>query len=171
MPERDQELKRIILAHLIEFESSIERLKKQTLNEIVSYSEEYVVDLYKPVFFGIDDCIETVTQFHPDKASDQLFFCMRSLNAINVQLDYIAVANSTVSNIPQKVVSSVSSKLNLILSSLKAQLQRIQGLIGQLLSKYLNLKEWSVKGSLSTPTLANLFGLTASAELELTFEP
>jgi hypothetical protein len=39
-----------------------------------------------------------------------------------------------------------------------------------LVSNYINLKEWSVKGAVSTPAIVSLFGISGSVEIQLTFE-
>jgi hypothetical protein len=69
----------------------------------------------------------------------------------------------------RNVVQAVSAAWSNVVGILKIILQSISNNLWALLSSYLNLKEWSLKGKISTPHLFSYFGIGGSAELGLTF--
>lgn len=58
-----------------------------------------------------------------------------------------------------------------LVGTIQQGLKKIRSRLATLLANYLNLKEWTISGDISTSPIAALFGLSASAGIEVTFEP
>lgn len=74
---------------------------------------------------------------------------------------------STAENAVQKLKQAWSG----LVGKIKRGLGKIKSRLATLLANYLNLKEWTISGDVSTSPIAQLFGLSASAGIEVTFGP
>ena len=137
----------------------------------------YLKASFIPYFQAVKQLESQLKSFEEINANSETFSIMQSLNSIDSQIQYAATIIQMKSNPFGSIKSSVAnaakaaSAVGTLISRVGAILKGLAGQIWQLLSKLINIKEWSVKGAVSSPALTGFFGVTGSLELSITFQP
>ncbi len=154
----------------------LENMREQERNSINVLSELSIPDPTLPFIYSLDSLHKALDDFDesPDpKKALRLVTLLLSVtsqpDAVTSRLSVITIAPWTPQNI-MAAASSLSTVWNSFVQNIKSVLHSISSTLWSLVSNYLNLKEWSVKGAVGTPAIASLFGITGSVEIQFTFE-
>lgn len=105
------------------------------------------------------------------------FRTLLAFHAIDSEGTAIEARLSLIGTTLTPTLPSVANTAQVLIQAWSRFWAKVKGIMGSIasnlwafISQYLNLKEWSIKGSISTPAITQVFGLTGSAELQLTFE-
>jgi hypothetical protein len=184
MPENEQrtftEAERAIIELLQE---EIERLVK----ELRMLQEEYGSDVRVLVEEGESDPIagfqytlsslrQVLKEFLEYRDSERALRSLLALQLVSGQPETVILQLEALSLSPRfggrirQAASNIAHGFGQVFNYLKGAIQSISHKLWSLVSGYLKLKEWSIKGTVSTPAIVSLFGVTGSAEIQLTFE-
>lgn len=171
----------LIFEHLKSFEDEHSALINQASSAFgIAFEYEDRPDFESP-FASVKDSLSNfkslVEGFAEETPSHYALNTLLAFQSIEGQVDAAASRlNLIAMHLPQPK-TAVRNSVQLLANAwsgfagrIKAIVQGISGKLWNLLSNYLNLKEWSISGKISTPTLTQIFGISASAELQLTFE-
>lgn len=176
MGERDLALAKTICGDIDLIANVLDDFK-QAHNEYFSVlGDERINDPLLPFRYALTNLKETVNAF-ADEPSPQK--ALRTINlllivcgqpdAISVRLNLVSTAQGIKAKV-QNAAHAISNAWSSFVQQIQSIIQGISSALWLLVSNYLNLKEWSVKGSISTPAITSLFGISGSAEIQFTFE-
>jgi restriction endonuclease len=108
--------------------------------------------------------INSLVKAKPEERSTTAMHAIASLGALNSQLDYLT-ARLNLPDVARKVGQKATNHWNNLQSYLQKLIHSIAGHLWQLISSLMTPKEWSLSGD----TGVNLFGLSGTAGIQITF--
>ena len=172
----DKELASMIQGDINLILKGLDDFKKEEDGNLAKLREESIIDPVRLFRHSLESLHGNVEEFvkYPDskkalKAITLLSFITAQPDAVGARLSIIA---SQVGIMPytQQAAFSISTTWNSFKQKIQSVIQSISSALWSLISSYLNLKEWSVKGTVSTPAITSLFGISGSVEIQFTFE-
>jgi hypothetical protein len=154
----------------------LEGIRDEQIKNVSFLSESSIADPILPFHYSLNALSLALEEFTKSPNSQQALKLLNLLLVVSAQPDAITARFGTVTTaigIPQSVkqaASCISTAWNSFTQSIKSVIQSISSALWSLVSNYINLKEWSVKGAVSTPAIVSLFGISGSVEIQLTFE-
>lgn len=168
--------------------NEFERMHDEDLKQITSYmngnegvennykqaiSRDYTgTRLFKPFYNSLESLKKIVQDYSSSITSKNAIRGIITLSNVTGLLDVLELRLKLI-NTSQLAIPSIGtaiSKVSTLISNLKAILNGISTNLLVLVSQYLSLKEWSITGSFSTSPIAQVFGISGSGEIQLTFK-
>jgi hypothetical protein len=172
-----------ISAAIEAIKETVEEFRKAALRDQDStgWTEEKVSSAFAPLGEAVELLRSQLEDFDSKKTKPEsaAFKIMQSLSAVDAQITY---AEAALQPTPPSVEGldpasqpgptlAMASPLASLVSRLRGMLSGLSGRIWQILATILTVKEWSVKGAVSTPALVGFFGVAGNVELSVTFNP
>ena len=154
----------------------LERIHEEQIGNVSLLKESSFADPILPFRYSLNSLSIALDEFIKSPDSQQALKLVTLVLVVSAQPDAITARFGTITTgvgIPQGIkqaASSVSAAWNSFVHNIKSVIQSISSTLWSLVSNYLNLKEWSVKGAIGTPAIASFFGITGSVEIQFTFE-
>jgi hypothetical protein len=168
--------------------NQLDLLENEYSNKINEFREA-ARHLYKPEdlkngfspFLAFRESLQSfknlLTTLDREKDRATAFRTLLAFHAIDSEGTAIEARLSLIGTTSAPTLASVPNTAQLLAQAWSQFWAKVKSVMGSIasnlwafISQYLNLKEWSIKGSISTPAITQVFGLTGSAELQLTFE-
>jgi hypothetical protein len=173
---RESRLRDLIIDQLRRLLDELRRFEAENAEEFNAFAEAQIGNPVTDLRQVLVSLLESFEQFIKYRNSERALQTLLNLSLASGQTESVlpqleslsASANTT--GFVRSAAASLANKVAGWFGYLKNAIQSISTKLWSLISSYVNLKEWSIKGAVTTPTLVNLFGFTASAELQLTFE-
>ena len=173
--EREREIFDLLMREIRRLIQEIEALETQTAEYTGDFKEYSVSNPVTDLRLALVGLLEILQEFSEYRDSERAMQAVTSWSIVhgqseNIESQLLALSNAPIDRI-RYAAQSLTGKLSGWFSYLKSAIQGISAKLWSLLSKYLRLKEWSIKGAVNSPALVNLFSFSGSVELELTFGP
>jgi len=141
----------------------------------IEEEKDYLAQIVLPFKQATNDLKKETNRLLESKNSSSAFRVTAVIGLLNSQLDSINAQLSLKANIISQskgvttVWNKVSASWNTLVGRLKSIIQTISSYLWQLISRLLTLREWSISGTVSTPSITSLFGPSGSATIQITF--
>ena len=154
-----------ILGALNDFEvaghGDLQALKDEEINDPI-FPFRYTLENLKEIV--LSELTGIPTSQAALRAINLLLVACAQPDTVSTRLNLIATAQG-IKTQAQKAAHAISNAWSSFVQKIQSIIQSISTALWSLVSNYLNLKEWSVKGTISTPIITSLFGISGSAEL------
>lgn len=156
--------------------TSLNRFNKEQDNNFAKLKEKSISDPTSVLRSSLQCLGRNVSQFVENPDSEKALKAITLLSVITAQPEAAGARLSMLASqdgltkSTQLAALSISSAWDSFKKKIQSVIQSISSALWSLVSNYLNLKEWSVKGNGSIPAIASLFGITGSMEIQFTFE-
>lgn len=174
--ESDREIVELIEREIQRLLEEIRRFQKEHGSDLNLLSEEGEIDPIAGLRYALSSLRELLQEFKENPDSERALGCMLALQSVSGQPEAVTLQLETLAESSQfggrirQAAQNIAHGFGHIFSYLKGAIQSISHKLWSLVSRYLKLKEWSIKGAVSTPAIVSLLGITGSAEIQLTFE-
>ena len=174
--ERERLIADLILNEIKRLLEELRNFENENASDLTELDEAGIGNPVTDLRFALTSLIEIFQEFLEFRDSEHALRSLMALSLVSGQPEAVTDQLATLSNSPgigsgiRNAASSLVHSFTGFFSRLKSAIQSISTKLWTLLSNYLKLKEWSIKGTVTTPALVSLFGITAGAELQVTFE-
>jgi hypothetical protein len=174
--DREREVFDLLVNEIRRLIQEIESVEENNPEEFGAFREQRVSNPITDLRFALNSLLEILSEFLEYRDSERALQALTNWSLVNGQAESLSSQLETLSTSApasgiRQAASSLVHKLSGWFSYLKGAIQGISAKLWSLLSTYLKLKEWSIKGTVTSPALTNLFSFSGAAELQLTFGP
>jgi hypothetical protein len=174
--ERERDLIERVRTEIRRLLEELDAFVAENRNEFREFEEEGISNPVTDLRYVLTSLLEAFQEFVENPDSEKALQTLMGLSVLTgqvetmtSQLELLSIS-SRVKGAIQNAAATIANKVAGWFGYLKNAIQSISAKLWSLMSPYMNLKEWSIKGALGTSPLVSLFGMTASAELQLTFQ-